>query len=115
MMRWFAGLVALFAVAVIVGRAEAAPKLPPEGCAVAADMVLVARALAAQGVERQHAEKIMALVYANYTHQDAVALRQELADFAYRVKEAPLAVAEMVGRACLANRGDLSPILGVGT
>lgn len=95
MMRWFAGLVALFAVAVIVGRAEAAPKLPPEGCAVAADMVLVARALAAQGVERQHAEKIMALVYANYTHQDAVA--------------------EMVGRACLANRGDLSPILGVGT
>lgn len=98
-----------------ISRAEAAiPKLTPEGCALAADMALVARGLSQGGVAREKGERVMDLIYANVAHPIAIELRRSLTALAYRSRDAPIDLAAILVRVCNASGGDLGPVLGVG-
>ena len=96
-------------------RGEDAPRLSEKGCGVAADMVLVARSLASEGVAREQAEKIMARVYESYDQAPVIALRKLLTDFAYRRVDKPMDLANALGRACLTTGGHLNSMIGTST
>ncbi len=96
--------------------ADERPRLSERGCSIAADMVLVARALASESVARAKADAIMALVYAEYADGGrSDRLRNELTDFGYRRSDAPLELAHELMAACLTHGGLLGPILGTRT
>lgn len=89
------------------------PQLSRQGCAIAADMVLVARSLSEAGVERAIADKVMALTYAVYAEGGVVdRLRGELTALAFTRKDVPSELAAVVARVRTANQGALDSLLG---
>ncbi len=67
------------------------PTLSTVGCVVGSDMLLVARALAARGVQRAEADEITALIYEPWVGVHANdALRMQLTNIAYRSVKRPI-------------------------
>jgi hypothetical protein len=81
------------------------PLLSPQGCVLAADMALVARALSADGISRAQADRIMALVYPTYPPE----LRARMADLGYARNEQPMDLARMILQHCAASGGRPEP------
>lgn len=93
--------------------AQQTQNLTEQGCGIAADMTLVARALAVEKVGRALAGRIMAQVYVGVSGtQAAVALRERVIDLAYSRTEAPMDLARLVGEACLRTGGDQGAMFG---
>ncbi len=103
----------LLAVA-LTATALAAPRVPnPDECGVAADMAIVARALAAEDVERHKAETIMRRIY-DVSHSGRELRMRLILAAAYVNREAPGEFASKLFLTCLATGGDVDRILGVG-
>jgi hypothetical protein len=85
--------------------------LTPQGCVLAADMVLVARALSAESIERPRADRIMAHVYPIRPE----ALRVQMTELGYARKENPMDLAGLVLTHCRASGGRPTPDPGWST
>lgn len=112
-------LIAIAAAALAIlgsppGFAQEAPKrLNERGCAIAADMVIVARSLAVEKVDPAQAARIMGLVYAGLGDSDlANELRQAVTRLAYGRTEPPAALAQVLMTACLTTGGDFGAMFG---
>lgn len=90
---------------------DARPQLTQRGCAVAADMVLTARALALENVHRAQAASIMARIYVSQ-EPGAAAVRDRAAALAYSRTEAPTDLARLVWEACMRTGGDQGAMFG---
>lgn len=89
------------------------PRLSQAGCAMAADMVLVARALSQEGIERTRTDRIMTSVYASIGEtEQGSALRQDLTDYGYGRPEPAVALAQAFLEGCLTKGGAIGTLLG---
>lgn len=114
MKRTLAGIVlSVAALSVLAAPPPERAQLSQRGCAIAADMTLVARALAVEKVERERASRIMALVYVSYDSvPEAARLRESVLALAWSRSEKPVDLARIVGEACLRSDGDQGAMFG---
>jgi hypothetical protein len=93
--------------------AFAAPRAENEQeCTVAADMAVVARALAEEKLEVPKAELIMRRIY-NVSPQRGEELLQTILEAAYREREPAGAFASKLFTACMVSGGNMDGVLGV--
>lgn len=90
-------------------RAESAQE-----CGVAADMAVVARSLAQEGVQRPKAGAIMSRIYDVGESERGKQLMQQILDVAYIKKEkgASQNFAQELYVTCISNDGDMDTVLG---
>src|SRR5258706_11471178 len=82
------------------------PLLTSSGCMVASEMLLIARALAAESVERSVADKVMAQVFGAWSDAGLNdALRSQLTDVAYRSIKRPITLSMAFLNHCQMLRG----------
>lgn len=104
-----------FVVAGIAVSVHAAPRAnSAEECALAADMALVARSLAAEKIDRPTADRVLRLVYTIHSPVGEELLKA-ITDTAYRpTAPDPADYARMLMQACMRSGGDMDGVLGVG-
>lgn len=100
--------------AVFAQDAATRPALTERGCAIIADVALVARALAVEGGERAFAERVVTRTYAGFSDGGGPfdSLRDDIVDLAYRATEPEDALAARVLQTCMRSGGSLDAILG---
>jgi hypothetical protein len=107
---------ALYFVPWAISKANAAPKADDaEECVAAADMALVARALAESTEPRvpaASAEAVMLRIYNVAENEHGLALMRSVLATAYQIDVAPKDYAAQLMRACVRGRGDMDGILG---
>lgn len=83
------------------------PLLTSSGCSVASEMLLIARALAAESVERSVADHVMAQVFSVWSDDDGYndQLRAQLTDIAYRSVKRPITLSMAFLAHCQMLRG----------
>jgi len=82
------------------------PLLTDSGCSVASEMLLVARALAAESVERSTADHVMAQVFGVWSDNGLNdALRSQLTDVAYHSVKRPITLSMAFLAHCQMLRG----------
>jgi hypothetical protein len=108
-----AAAIAAFAVPPPVA-AQGEQRLTESGCIVAADMVLAARSLAVEKIERPLAERVMGHMYENLVakYPDMLAVRDKALVLAYGRSEVPKELARLVAMACMRTGGDLGAMFG---
>jgi hypothetical protein len=103
----------VFALLLVASIATAAPRAESAvECGVAADMAIVARSLAQEGVQRPKAIAIMARIYDVEGSDRARELMREILDTAYAKSESSQAFAERLFTACMKTGGDMNEVLG---
>jgi hypothetical protein len=81
-------------------------QLTAEGCVMASDMLLTARALAAESVDRKTADAVMATIFAPWADGGLNnALRSQLTDIAYRSIKRPITLSMAFLSHCRMLRG----------
>jgi len=95
-------------VALAAPRAENAQE-----CTIAADMAVVARALAEERVEQPAAELIMKRIYNVSPSQRGQELMRTILDTAYREKQSASAFANKLYLACMVSGGNMDDVLGL--
>ena len=111
---WLIGVACLIG---ILGQQEAqsAPKANSgDECALFADMTLVARALALEGVPKATAVKAVPRIYYMLPAGERIAgITAAVIDAAYRDHRDARTMAETLGRVCIQSHGDMDSLLGV--
>jgi hypothetical protein len=101
-------------VAVVASYAYAAPKAQsPQECGVAADMAIVARSLAAEGIDRRKADTIMSHIYDVTDSERAQQLMNAILATAYRMTDTspPNFATELLGH-CMRSGGNMDAMIG---
>lgn len=96
------------AVALAAPRAENAQE-----CTIAADMAVVARALAEERVEQPAAEQIMRRIYNVTPSPRGQELMRTILDSAYRDQQSASAFASKLYLTCMGTGGNMDEVLGV--
>ena len=105
--------IALAALLVTAIAAQAQPaRITQQGCMVATDMALVARALAQQGVARSTAERVMAAIYLSEAEPTVAELRRRVTDRAYARQGTPQELAQDIFARCMGSGGDIDATFG---
>ena len=111
--QWLGISIALVLLLAWGSVASAAPRAENEQeCTVAADMAVVARALAEEKLEVPKAELIMRRIY-NISPLRGEELLQTILEAAYRKVEPAGEFASKLFAACMVTGGDMDAILGV--
>lgn len=108
-------LFVVLAGALAAGSAYAAPKAESAvECGIAADMAVVARALAQEQVQRPQASAVMARIYDVSESDRGKELMRDILEAAYRtpVSTDSQNFAEELFNACIKSGGDMDTILG---
>lgn len=107
-------LLAVLAGALAVGSAYASPKAESAAeCGIAADMAVVARALAQERIERPQAGAIMARIYDVSESTRGRELMRDILDAAYRKDNRnSQKFAEELFAACMKSGGNMDTVLG---
>jgi len=95
-------------LALAAPRAESAQE-----CTIAADMAVVARALAEERVEQPMAEQIMRRIYNVSPSPRGQELMRTILDTAYREKQSASAFANKLYLACMVTGGNMDEVLGL--
>lgn len=111
--RWLGAIalmlaVAWSAIALAAPRAENAQE-----CTIAADMAVVARALAEERVAQPAAEQIMRRIYNVSPSPRGQELMRNILDTAYREQQSASAFANKLYLACMVTGGNMDEVLGV--
>ena len=96
------------AVALAAPRAENAQE-----CTIAADMAVVARALAEERVEQPTAEQIMRRIYNVSPSPRGQELMRNILDTAYREQQSASSFANKLYLTCMGTGGNMDEVLGV--
>lgn len=111
--KWLGVSVALVLLLAWGSAAFAAPRAENEQeCTVAADMAVVARALAEEKLAVPKAKLIMRRIY-DVSPQRGEELLQTILEAAYREREPASAFASKLFTACMVSGGNMDGILGV--
>jgi hypothetical protein len=108
-------LFVILAAALAAGSAYASPKAESAAeCGIAADMAVVARALAQEQVQRPQAFAIMTRIYDVSESDRGKELMKDILEAAYRtpVSTESQSFAEELFTACIKSDGDMDTILG---
>ena len=106
------GVAALGLALVLAPYAAAAPRAANiDDCRMVAQVALLSRALAAEGVERTKAAAVVLHVYSPKTKAGAEVMTLVL-EAAYRTRQRPLPYAEQLLKTCVDNKGDMDGVLG---
>lgn len=112
--KWLAITIAILLVLAWTSAVLAAPRAQNEQeCTVAADMAVVARALAEEGVEPPKADSIMRRIYDVSPATRGEALLQTILEAAYRERESAGTFASKLYAACMVTGGNMDGVLGV--
>jgi hypothetical protein len=113
--KWIGIAVLLLVALAWATAALSAPRMRnAEECQVAADMAIVARALAAEDIERVKAETIMRRIYDLEQLPDGESLARAILAAAYLDRDAPGGFATRLYVTCMATGGDMDRVLGTG-
>jgi len=94
--------------------AFAAPRAEnAQECTIAADMAVVARALAEERVEQPAAEQIMQRIYNVSPSARGQELMRTILDTAYRERQSASAFANKLYLACMVTGGNMDEVLGL--
>ena len=106
-------LLAVFAAPPPAAAQDAEP-LTQNGCILAGDMVLTARSLAVEKVDRDHAGRIMAHIYGGLVEKypEMLPVRDKTLALAYARAEPPRDLARLVATACMRSGGDQGAMFG---
>jgi hypothetical protein len=111
--KWLGIAIALLLLLAWVSAAFAAPRAENEQeCTVAADMAVVARALAEEKLEAPKAKLIMRRIY-EVSPQRGEELLQTILEAAYREREPAGEFATKLFTACMVSGGNMDTVLGV--
>lgn len=112
--KWLAIAIAVLLVFAWTSAALAAPRAQNEQeCTIAADMAVVARALAEEGVDPRKAETIMRRIYDVPPATRGEELLQTILDAAYREREPAGTFASKLYTVCMVTGGNMDGVLGV--
>jgi hypothetical protein len=112
--KWLGIAIALLLLLAWGSAVFAAPRAENEQeCTIAADMAVVARALAEERLEPPRAELIMRRIYDVAPSARGQELLQTIIEAAYREREAAGEFASKLFVACMATGGNMDEILGV--
>lgn len=112
--KWLAVTIVVILVAAWSSIALAAPRAEnAQECTIAADMAVVARALAEERVEQPMAEQIMRRIYNVSPSPRGQELMRTILETAYRDKQSASAFANKLYLACMVTGGNMDEVLGL--
>lgn len=111
--KWLAVGIAILLVLAWAAVALAAPRAQnAQECTIAADMAVVARALAEENVESRKAEMIMRRIYEVSPSTRGEELMQAILEAAYRERESAGKFATRLFSLCMVSGGNMDWVLG---
>lgn len=112
--KWLGVAIVVMLVAAWSTVALAAPRAEnAQECTIAADMAVVARALAEESVAQPAAEQIMRRIYNVSPSPRGQELMRTILDTAYREKQSASAFANKLYLACMVSGGNMDEVLGL--
>jgi len=112
--KWLAVAMLALLTAAWTALALAAPRAEnAQECTIAADMAVVARALAEERVEQSAAEQIMRRIYNVSPSPRGQELMRTILDTAYHEQQSASAFANKLYLACMVSGGNMDEVLGV--
>lgn len=112
--KWLGVAIAVLLVIAWSSVAFAAPRAEnAQECTIAADMAVVARALAEERVEQPAAEQIMRRIYNVSPSVRGQELMRTILDTAYREQQSASAFANKLYLACMVTGGNMDQVLGL--